>query len=186
MNPDYLSCKQQSHESMEKAIHFLKDEFNRLKAGRASIVMVEDITFEAYGQITTIKQSAALSIPDPHQVLIEPWDKSLLKDMEKGIHNTGMDFSVLNDGKALRINIPALTEQRKKDLVKYAKGIAEDSKVVIRNVRRDINQKLKDISKEISEDDLRKETDLVQKDTDNYIKVIDEAMKNKEKDIMEV
>ncbi len=186
MNPEYQSFKTEAQDSMEKTIQFLKDEFSRLKAGRASIVMVEDITFEAYEQVMTIKQSAALSVPDPHQILIEPWDKGLLKDIEKGIHNTGLDFSVVNDGKVLRISIPPLTEQRKKELVKYAKGIAEDAKVAIRNVRRDINTKLKDISKEISEDDMRKELDLVQKSTDTYISNIDTIMKNKENDIMEV
>ncbi|MGL4394855.1 MAG: ribosome recycling factor [Brevinema sp.] len=186
MTSEYLSFKQEAQESMDKAIKFLKDEFSRLKAGRASIVMVEDISFEAYGQIMTVKQAAALSTPDAHQIVIEPWDKSLLKDIEKGIHNTGLDFSVTNDGKLLRISIPPLTEQRKKELVKFAKGIAEDAKVVIRNTRRDINNKLKEFSKEISEDDVRKELDLVQKETDNFINLIDETMKNKEKDIMEV
>ncbi|MGL4677641.1 MAG: ribosome recycling factor [Brevinema sp.] len=186
MNSEYQALKQDAQDSMEKTIHFLKDEFNRLKAGRASIVMVEDIVFEAYGQNTSIKQSAALSVPDPHQIVIEPWDKSLLKDIEKGIHNTGLDFSVVNDGKVLRINIPPLTEQRKKDLVKYAKGIAEDSKVAIRNIRRDINTHLKEFSKEISEDDMRKELELIQKNTDSYINTIETIMKNKENDIMEV
>ncbi|MGL5955790.1 MAG: ribosome recycling factor [Brevinema sp.] len=186
MNPEYQAFKQDATDNMEKTIHFLKDEFNRLKAGRASIVMVEDIIFEAYGQQMSIKQSAALSVPDPHQIIIEPWDKALLKDIEKGIHNTGLDFSVVNDGKILRINIPALTEQRKKDLVKYAKGIAEDSKVAIRNIRRDINTKLKDLTKEISEDEMRKELDLIQKNTDSYITTIETIMKTKENDIMEV
>lgn len=186
MNPEYSAFKSDAQESMEKTIHFLKDEFNRLKAGRASIVMVEDVVFEAYGQPMTIKQSAALSVPDPHQIVIEPWDKALLKDIEKGIHNTGMDFSVVNDGKILRINVPPLTEQRKKELVKYAKGIAEDAKVAIRNIRRDINTKLKDLTKEISEDDMRKELDTIQKQTDTYITNIDTIMKTKENDIMEV
>ncbi len=186
MTPDYQAFKKEASESMEKTIQFLKDEFSRLKAGRASIVMVEDITFEAYEQVMTIKQSAALSVPDPHQIVIEPWDKALLKDIEKGIHNTGLDFSVVNDGKVLRINIPPLTEQRKKELVKYAKGIAEDAKVGIRNVRRDVNAKLKDLAKEISEDDMRKELDLVQKNTDSYIANIDAIMKTKENDIMEI
>ncbi len=186
MNPEYEAYKKEAHQSMEKAIQFLKDEFNRLKAGRASIVMVEDITFEAYGQMTTIKNSSALSVPDPHQIVIEPWDKALLKDMEKGIHNTGLDFSVVNDGKVLRINVPALTEQRKKELVKYAKGIAEDSKVAIRNVRRDTNNKLKEFTKEFGEDGLRKELESVQKETDIYITAIENLMKTKETDIMEV
>ncbi|SFB79759.1 ribosome recycling factor [Brevinema andersonii] len=186
MTPEYQAFKKNAQESMDKAILFLKDEFNRLKAGRANIVMVEDITFEAYGQHMTIKQAAALSVPDTHQIVIEPWDKSLLKDIEKGIHNTGLDFSVTNDGKILRINIPPLTEDRKKELVKYAKGIAEDAKIVIRNMRRDINNKLKEHSKEISEDDIRKELDKIQKETDNHIALIEETMKQKEKDIMAI
>ncbi|MGL4387874.1 MAG: ribosome-recycling factor, partial [Brevinema sp.] len=111
MTSEYLSFKQEAQESMDKAIKFLKDEFSRLKAGRASIIMVEDISFEAYGQMMTVKQAAALSTPDAHQIVIEPWDKGLLKDIEKGIHNTGLDFSVTNDGKILRISIPPLTEQ---------------------------------------------------------------------------
>ncbi|MGL5254091.1 MAG: ribosome recycling factor [Brevinema sp.] len=186
MTPEYQAFRKDAQAGMDKAISFLKDEFNRLKAGRASIVMVEDITFDAYGQPSNIKQNAAISVPDPHQIVVEPWDKSLLKDIEKGIHNSGMDFSVTNDGKVLRISIPSLTEERKKELVKYAKGIAEDAKVVIRNARRDINSKLKDIAKEISEDDMRKELDKIQKETDAQIAIIDEAMKSKEKDIMTV
>lgn len=186
MNPEYVSYKKETHDSMEKTIQFLKDEFSRLKAGRANIIMVEDISFEAYGQTMNIKQSAALSVPDPHQIIIEPWDKSLLKDIEKGIHNTGLDFSVINDGKVLRINIPPLTEDRKKELIKYAKGIAEDSKVALRNVRRDINNKIKELSKEFGEDETRKELDIIQKETDTYIHDIETIMKNKEKDIMEV
>lgn len=186
MTPEYQAFKKEAQNGMDKALAFLKEEFNRLKAGRASVVMVEDILFEAYGQPSTVKQMAALTVPDPHQILIEPWDKALLKDIEKGIHNSGMDFSVTNDGRVLRVSVPPLTEDRKKELVKYAKGLAEDAKVVIRNGRRDINSKLKDISKEISEDDMRKELDKVQKETDSHIAAIDEAMKTKEKDIMSV
>jgi len=186
MTPEYKLLKNQAQENMDKAISFLKEEFTRLKAGRANIIMVEDITFEAYEQVMTIKQSAALSTPNAHQIVIEPWDKALLKDIEKGIHKTGLDFSVVNDGKVLRINIPTLTEQRKKELVKYAKGLAEDTKIVIRNTRRDINNKIKELSKDFSEDDTRKELDKIQKETDSHISTIDEIIKNKEHDIMEI
>lgn len=186
MTPEYISLKNNAQANMNKAIAFLKEEFTRLKAGRANVIMVEDITFEAYDQIMTIKQSAAISTPNAHQIIIEPWDKTLLKDIEKGIHKTGLDFSVVNDGKILRINIPTLTEQRKKELVKYAKGLAEDTKIVIRNTRRDINNKVKEISKEFSEDEIRKELDKIQHETDSHIATIDEIMRNKEKDIMEV
>lgn len=186
MNTEYESFRSESQTSLDKAISFFKDELGRLRSGKANILMVQDVTFDGYGQIMTIKQAAALSVPDPHQIVIEPWDKSLLKEIERGVYKSGLDFSVVNDGQILRVQVPPMTEARKKDLVKYAKGLGEDSKIVVRNIRRDANAKIKDLFKDLSEDELRKELDTMQKETDSYISMIEDILKSKEKDIMSI
>lgn len=188
MKEEFQVLKKDANEKMDKAIHHLTEEFKKLRTGRANISMVEDIKFTYYGNPSPIKQAASLSIPDPHSIVIDPWDKSILHDIEKGIADAGLGFTASNDGKIIRISIPPLTEERKLELVKYAKKVAEDTKVVIRNSRRDINNHIKKLAKEsvISEDEEHKELDLIQKVTDNHSKKIDSLMTSKEKEIMEV
>ena len=138
--------------------------------------------------MTPIKQAASIATPDPHQIVIDPWDKSIIKSIEKGISESGMGFTASNDGKVIRVNIPPLTQDTKKDLVKKIKEMGEEIKVTIRNERRDINSSVKKMSKDghISEDDERKELDDIQKVTDNHMKMIDDLIGKKEKDIIEV
>ncbi len=188
MIEEFVALKKAANEKMDKAIHHLEDEFRKLKTGRANVAMIEDIKFSYYNNPTPIKQAASLTTPDPHTIVIDPWDKSALKNIEKGIADSNLGFSASSDGKIIRVNIPPLTEDRKKDLVKYGKELAEETKVVIRNARRDINDKVKKMTKDghISEDEERKELDDIQKVTDNHIKGIDLLLQQKEKDIMEV
>lgn len=188
MVEEFNRLKKEANEKMDKALAYLKDEFKKLHTGRANITMIEDIKFTYYGNPSPIKSAASLSTPDPHTIVIDPWDKSILHDVEKGISDANLGFNCNNDGKVIRVSIPPLTEERKKELVKYAKGLAEEAKVVMRNERRDINHKVKEFSKNghIGEDDEHKELDDIQKVTDDHTKTIDNLMKNKEKEIMTV
>lgn len=188
MIEEFNRLKKEAKERMDKSIDHLKQEFKKLKTGRASISMIEDMHFLYYNNPTLIKSVASLSTPDPHTIVIDPWDKGALHAIEKGISEAGLGFTTNNDGKIIRVNIPALTEDRKKELVKYAKELAEETRVIIRNARRDINQKVKDMVKDghIGEDDEHKELDDIQKVTDNHIKNIDTSLANKEKDIMDI
>lgn len=188
MIQEFMDLKKAANEKMDKAIHHLEDEFRKLKTGRANVAMVEDIRFSYYNNPTPIKQAASLTTPDPHTIIIDPWDKSAVKNIEKGIADSNLGFTASSDGKIIRVSIPPLTEDRKKDLVKYGKELAEETKVVIRNTRRDINDKVKKLTKDghISEDEERKELDDIQKVTDSHITKIEQILSNKEKEIMEV
>ena len=188
MTEDFNAVKKEANEKMDKAIQFLKDEYKKLRTGRANVAMVEDIKFLYYGNPTPVKQVASLQTPDPHTIIIDPWDKSILHALEKGISDSGMGFTAGNDGRVIRVSVPPLTEDRKKEMVKFGKEMAEDARVVVRNWRRDINNKIKQLLKDghIGEDDERKELDDIQKVTDNHIKTIDDLVVNKEKEIMEV
>jgi ribosome recycling factor len=188
MVEEFLKLKNEATQRMDKTIQFFKDELKKVRTGRATVGMIEDIRFDYYGVSTPIKQAASLSTPDPHTIVIDPWDKSILKAIEKGIVESGLKFNVTNDGKVIRINIPPLTEETKKEYIKKAKELGEEAKIAIRNERRDINEKIKKFSKEghISEDEEKKEFDEIQKVTDAHIKLIDELVAKKEKEIMEV
>jgi|YNPBryulayer2012_1023412.scaffolds.fasta_scaffold20574_1 ribosome recycling factor len=180
--------KKEAKERMDKALAHFTEELKHIKTGRASIGMVEDIRFEYYGTPTPIRQAASLSTPDPHTIVIDAWDKSILKNIEKGINDANLGFTVVNDGKVLRVAIPPLTEDSKKALVKKVKGMGEEIKVTIRNERRDINNHIKELVKNghISEDDERRELETIQKITDEHIKNIDILVEKKAKEIMEI
>ena len=188
MVEEFIKLKKEANDRMDKTIQFFKDEIKKVRTGRATVGMVEDIRFDYYGNSTPIKQASSLSTPDPHTIVIDPWDKSILKAIEKGIMESGLNFPVVNDGKLLRINIPPLTEETKKEYIKKLKEIGEEAKIAIRNERRDINDRVKKFSKDghISEDEERRELDEIQKVTDNHIKLIDELIAKKEKEIMEI
>lgn len=180
--------KKEAKERMDKALAHFTEELKHVKTGRASIGMVEDIRFEYYGTPTPIRQAASLSTPDAHTIVIDAWDKSILKNIEKGINDANLGFTVVNDGKVLRVAIPPLTEESKKALVKKVKEMGEEIKVTIRNERRDINNHIKELVKggHISEDDERRELEAIQKITDDHIKRIDELVEKKSKEIMEI
>ena len=175
-------------QQMDKTIEALKHEFSTIRAGRANAQMLDKIRVDYYGTPTPINQVGSISVPEPRTLMINPWDKSAMKDIETAIRNSDLGLNPTNDGEVIRLNVPALTEERRKELCKQAKKASEDFKVRIRNERRDANDKLKKLEKEgeITEDDLKKAQDNVQKMTDKYTKEIDTLLDAKEKDIMAV
>lgn len=177
-----------AEERMEKAIGALDREFAKLRTGRASTSLVDNIKVDYYGTPTPISQLASVSVPDSRTLTIQPWDRSAFQLVEKAIMKSDLGLNPVNDGKIIRISIPPLTEERRKDLVKVARKYTEEAKVAVRNVRRDANDALKKLEKgkEISEDDVRKSTDDVQKLTDRFVAKSDEKCTAKEKEIMEL
>ena len=173
---------------MQKSIDSLEKDFAKLRTGRASTALVDSIRVEYYGTPTPLNQVASVSIPDSRTISISPWDRNAFSNIEKAIMKSDLGLTPINDGRAIRINIPPLTEERRKDLVKMAKKYTEEAKVAIRNVRRDVNEALKKMqaAKEISEDDLHKAQDDVQKATDSFVKKADSVLAEKEKEIMEI
>jgi len=173
---------------MQKSIENLDKEFAKLRTGRASTALVDSIRVEYYGTPTPLNQVASVSIPDSRTISISPWDRNAFTSIEKAIMKSDLGLTPINDGRAIRINIPPLTEERRKDLVKMAKKYTEEAKVAIRNVRRDINEALKKLqtAKELNEDDLHKAQDEVQKITDGFVKKADTVLVEKEKEIMEI
>ena len=176
-----------TRESMGKSIAALKNELNRLRTGRASLSILDPIKVDYYGTLTPMNQMATLAVPESRLITIQPWDVSVIKDIEKALLKSDLGLTPSNDGKIIRIAIPPLTEERRKELVKIVHKICEDYKVSVRNIRRDANELLKSMKKdgEISEDDAFKAQDQVQKITDDQIKLIDECYKEKEKEILE-
>lgn len=173
---------------MQKAIDNLDREFSRLRTGRASTGLVDDIKVDYYGTPTPVNQIASISVPDSRSLTIQPWDKNAFSLIEKAIIASDLGLNPVNDGSLIRINMPALTEERRKELVKLAKKYTEECKVAVRNVRRDGNESLKKMQKdkELSEDEQRKGQDDIQKLTDAFVKKADEVLAGKEKEIMEI
>lgn len=173
---------------MKKAIQSLEHDFAGLRTGRASPALFDRVRVDAYGSSTPLSQVANISCPEARLVVIQPWDKALMGEIEKAIQKSELSLNPSNDGKVIRIQIPPLTEERRKEMVKLAKNIAEQARVSIRNHRRDANEELKKLAKssEISEDDEKKGQDEVQKMTDRYTAEVDKVFKAKEKEILEV
>jgi len=176
------------NERMAKSIESLKREYSRLRTGRASVSLLDGIRVSYYDTPTPLNQMASLAVPEPRLIVIQPWDKTAIGDIEKAILKSELGLTPMNDGKVIRIAIPPLTEERRKELVKVARKMAEDNKVAIRNIRRDANDMLKDLKteKEITEDDLYRSQDEVQKLTDDFISQVDELCTVKEKEILEI
>ncbi len=173
---------------MDKAIDHLIGDFAGMRAGRANPAMVDKIMVNYYGAPTPINQLANINVPEARLLIINPWDKSSIADIEKAIMKSDLGINPNNDGNVIRLNIPQLTEERRKDLVKVVKKRAEDGKVAIRNIRREANDMIKASEKDklISEDASKKGLDDIQKVTDRFIKDIDQILLQKEKEIMEV
>jgi len=180
--------KSQAEEKMTKSLAALQDDFNTIRTGRASASLFDKIQVDYYGQKTPLNQAATISIPEARLVVIQPWDKSLLNEIEKAIQMSELSVNPNNDGKVIRINIPPLTEERRKEYVKVAKNMAEQSRVAIRNIRREANDDLKKQQKsgDISEDDEKRMTEEIQKLTDTYIEKINDLLDKKETEILEV
>ena len=181
------SIYHETRESMDKSIDSLKNEFKRVRTGRASPSLLDGIRVEYYGTMTPLNQMASLSVPESRLITIQPWDVSVIKDIEKAILKSDLGLTPSNDGKLIRISIPPLTEEGRKQLVKVIYKKSEEHRVAVRNIRRDSNDLLKGLKKdgEISEDDAFRAQDQVQKITDKYIKLIDDVCKEKEKEILE-
>ena len=178
----------QAEEKMNKSISAFSRELASIRAGRASASLLDRISVDYYGAPTPINQMAGISVPEARLLVIQPYDKTILGDIEKAIMKSDIGITPTNDGNVIRLAIPALTEDRRKELVKVVKKEAEEAKVAIRNVRRDANDDLKKLEKngEITEDDLRGYSDDIQKITDEYIVKVDEVAKDKEKEILSV
>ena len=177
-----------AEDRMEKAIAALERDFARLRTGRASTALVDGIKVDYYGTLTPINQVASVAVPDSRTVTIQPWDKGAFALVEKAILKSDLGLTPVNDGKIIRISIPALTEERRKELVKVSRKYAEEAKVAVRNVRRDANDSLKKLekAKSLTEDELKKAGDDVQKLTDKFVARCDERCLAKEKEIMEI
>ncbi|HLA50956.1 MAG TPA: ribosome recycling factor [Thermodesulfobacteriota bacterium] len=175
-------------DKMEKSTDALHREFAKLRTGRASLSMLDGIKVDYYGTSTPINQLATMSVPESRTITIQPWDISVLAEIEKAIKASDLGLNPTNDGKVIRISIPTLTEERRKEIVKMAKKIAEDCKIAIRNNRRDANEEIKKLEKDkaISQDDLKKSQVHIQEITDRYVGKVDEILKHKEEEILEV
>ena len=173
---------------MKKAVEVLKGEFAGLRTGRASTVLVEDIKVDYYGSIMTIKQIAQIAVPEPTQITIQPWDVSVIPNVEKAIRESDLGVQPQRDGNIIRINLPPLTEERRKELVKKAGKLAEQAKIAVRNIRHEIMKELDKLKKEggYSEDDIKRAKDELQKITDKHTKKIDELLHKKEEEILTV
>jgi ribosome recycling factor len=174
-------------EKMKKTAEVLDQEYKKMRTGRASTSLIEGIKVECYGTHMRLNQLASLSIPESRLLLVQPWDQTIISDVEKSILKSGLGLTPMNDGKVIRISIPPLTEERRKELAKMARKMAEDSKIIIRNHRREANELLKELKNEseISEDEMYTYQEKVQKNTDEFIAKIDEIRTQKETEILE-
>ena len=181
-------AKAQAEDKMKKSLAALEDDFNTIRTGRASASLFDKIRVDYYGQKTPLNQVATISIPESRLVVIQPWDKSTVGEIEKAIQMSELSVNPNNDGKVIRINIPPLTEERRKEYVKVAKNMAEQSRVAIRNIRREAIDDLKKMQKsgEMSEDEEKRGQDETQKLTDKYIDDINALLEIKEQEILEV
>jgi ribosome recycling factor len=177
-----------AEDKMHKTISVLKKDLASMKAGRANPTILDRVEVEYYGSMVPISQVGNISAPEPRIILIQPWEKSSLKTIEKAILKSDLGLTPSNDGAVIRLIIPELTEETRRTLVKNVKKAGEEAKVAVRSIRRDSNDKIKALKKnsEISEDDMKKAEDDIQKKTDNFIKEVDKIIENKEKEIMAV
>jgi ribosome recycling factor len=182
------SLKKRLTDKMEATIEVFKKEIASIRTGRASLALLDGITVDYYGNQMPLNQVATLSVPEPRLITIQPWEQKIIPEIEKAIMKSDLGLTPTNDGKTIRLAIPPLTEERRKELVKVVKKRAEESRVALRNIRRDILDEIKKLQKEknLSEDEIKRWNEEVQKITDTYIKKVDELLSHKEKEIMEV
>ncbi|WP_302451469.1 ribosome recycling factor [Acidaminococcus fermentans] len=177
-----------TQEKMDKALHAFRNELTNIRTGRATPSLLDQVKVDYYGAPTPVTQVANVSVPEPRMIVIQPWDRSLLKVIEKAIMTSDLGLNPNNDGTVIRLNLPLLTEERRKELVKVVNKKGEASRVEIRNIRRDFNDAVKKQvkAKEITEDDAKDATDFSQKLTDKFMKKIDDVLAQKEKEVMSV
>ncbi len=187
MNEDIEFTLDEANEGMYLAVQHLEKELQKLRAGKASAQMLDGVRIDYYGVMTPIDQTANISTPDARQIIVQPWDKSVLSLIDKAIQAANLGFNPKNEGEILRITVPPLTEERRRDLVKKAKNEAENGKISIRNIRRIANETAKKLKKDgVPEDEVEKLEADIQKLTDEYISKVDKILEVKEKDIMTV
>jgi ribosome recycling factor len=181
-------ARKKAEDKMKAAIEALRHEFSTIRTGRASLSLLDDVRVDYYGTPSPVSQVATLSLPDARTITIQPWEAKMVGPIEKAIQKSDLGINPVNDGRVIRLVIPSLTEERRKELAKKAKKMSEESKVAVRNVRREVNETLKKAEKDkkITEDDLTKGEQEIQKLTDDFIHKVDEALSHKEKEIMEV
>jgi ribosome recycling factor len=175
-------------ERIEKSIDSLKSAFNKIRTGRANPAILDDIKVDYYGNLTPLNQTSNVSVEENRTLVISPWDKNLMPEIEKAITSSDLGLNPSSSGDLIRVTMPTLTEETRQGYIKQARSEAENSRISIRNIRRDANNQVKDMqsSGEISEDDMRRSEDLIQKQTDSYISVVDSELKNKESDLLEI
>ncbi|NIQ94954.1 MAG: ribosome recycling factor [Desulfuromonadales bacterium] len=185
MNDEVIASARQG---MNKAIEVLKKDLAKVRTGRASTALLDEIVVDYYGTPTPLNQVGTLSVPEPRLITIQPWEKNMIPEIEKAILKSDLGLTPNSDGQLVRIAIPPLTEERRKEMVKLARRLGEDAKIAIRNARRDANDTLKKLEKEkeISEDDLKRGEKEVQDLTDSFVEKVDETIDKKEKEVMEV
>lgn len=173
---------------MQKTIEVLRVDLASVRAGRVSVSLLDKVMVEYYGTPTPVNQVASVTVPEPRMIVIQPWEKNLLKDIERAIMKSDLGLNPNSDGSVIRLNLPQLTEERRKELVKTVHKKAEDARVSIRNLRREANDSVKkaEKAKEITEDEAKKANDDIQKMTDKFIKEVDTVMEHKEKEVMEI
>lgn len=176
-----------ARKQMDKSFDHYKNQIGKVRTGRASASILDDVTVDYYGSPTSLSQTANISVPDARTIVINPYDKSILNNIEKAIQQADLGFNPQNDGNIIRISVPPLTEERRKEFVKMSKKFAEEGKIAIRNVRRDLMEALKkaEKAKEITEDDRKKGEDQLQKITDEFISKLDKVVSEKEKELMD-
>lgn len=180
--------KKKATDRMNGAIESLKKDYGTIRTGRASLTLLDGIKFDYYGTLTPLSQVATLGIPDSRQITIQPWEQRLIPEIERAIMKSDLGLTPMNDGKTIRLGIPQLTEERRKQLVKVVKKRAEEARVAVRNIRRDIMEESKRIEKEqhLSEDTVKRFQEELQKTTDSFISKAEDVLGHKEKEIMEV
>jgi len=178
----------ESKDAMNRAVEALKREMSKVRTGRASISLLDDVRVDYYGTPTPLNQVGTLAVPEARLITIQPWEKQLIPEIEKAIFKSDLGLNPASDGQLIRIAIPALTEERRKDMVKVIRRMGEDAKIAVRNARRDANDNLKMLEKEkeISEDDLKRGEKQVQDVTDSFVEKVDEVVAHKEKEVMEI
>jgi len=180
--------KRKATERMEAALEHLKRELGGLRTGRASTTLLDTIKVDYYGTLTPLKQVANVAVPESRLITVQPWEPQLIREIEKAIMASGLGLTPANDGKIIRIPVPPLTEERRKELIKVCKKHGEETKIALRNIRRESNEELKHQQKDakLSEDELRKAENEVQKLTDQYVQKVDQILKKKEEEILEI
>ncbi|MDG1203156.1 MAG: ribosome recycling factor [SAR86 cluster bacterium] len=175
-------------ERMEKSIESLRSAFNKIRTGRANPAILDDVKIDYYGNLTPLNQTSNISVEENRTLVISPWDKNLMPEIEKAITSSDLGLNPSSSGDLIRVTMPTLTEETRQGYIKQARSEAENSRISIRNIRRDANNQVKDMQSagEISEDDMRRSEDLIQKETDTYISIVDSELKNKESDLLEI